>query len=149
MPAIENFKIVKAQESDISALTDLYSQLDSEDKLSIREAIQIFNKLKQYPDFSVYVARINDKIVGAFELLIMDNFAHNGAKSGIVEDLIVDKSMRSRGIGSTMMKYAIDLCRKNKCYKLVLSSNIKREKAHEFYEKLGFIKHGYSFTIEL
>ena len=34
------------------------------------------------------------------------------------------------------------------CYKLVLSSNAKRERAHAFYESLGFERHGYSFRIE-
>ncbi len=47
-----------------------------------------------------------------------------------------------------MMNYAIKLCRENGCYKVALSSNLKREKAHAFYEKLGFKKHGYSFLVE-
>jgi GNAT superfamily N-acetyltransferase len=46
------------------------------------------------------------------------------------------------------MAYAMDICRAKGCYKLVLSSNQKREDAHRFYEKLGFTKHGYSFLIE-
>ena len=35
------------------------------------------------------------------------------------------------------------------CYKLVLSSNAKRARAHEFYDKLGFRRHGISFWIDL
>jgi predicted GNAT family acetyltransferase len=42
----------------------------------------------------------------------------------------------------------MDRCKESGCYKLMLSSNIKRDLAHQFYEKLGFKKHGYSFTIE-
>lgn len=48
-----------------------------------------------------------------------------------------------------MMKYAIEYCKKYGCYKVSLSSNLKREKAHHFYESLGFRIHGYSFLLEL
>jgi GNAT superfamily N-acetyltransferase len=46
-----------------------------------------------------------------------------------------------------MMQYAIQLCRRAGCYKVTLSSNLKRKSAHEFYESLGFQRHGYSFLI--
>jgi GNAT superfamily N-acetyltransferase len=48
-----------------------------------------------------------------------------------------------------MMRFALDRCREKRCYKLVLSSNAKRERAHAFYEKLGFVRHGYSFRVDL
>jgi len=35
-----------------------------------------------------------------------------------------------------MMEHAIAECRKAGCYKLALSSNVKREGAHRFYESL-------------
>ena len=47
-----------------------------------------------------------------------------------------------------MMTYARELARQAGCYKLVLSSNRKRERAHAFYESLGFQRHGISFLIE-
>ena len=34
------------------------------------------------------------------------------------------------------------------CYKLALSSNRRRERAHAFYESLGFERHGVSFVID-
>ena len=55
----------------------------------------------------------------------------------------------SRGIGRAMMEFAQARCRDKRCYKLVLSSNAKRERAHAFYESLGFARHGYSFRTEL
>jgi GNAT superfamily N-acetyltransferase len=99
------------------------------------------------PNYKIYGAKYNGKIVGTFSLAIMDNIAHLGKSSGLVEDVVVDKNMRSKGIGKKMMEYAIEICRNNNCYKMSLSSNIKRERAHNFYEKLGFEKHGYSFSI--
>jgi GNAT superfamily N-acetyltransferase len=47
-----------------------------------------------------------------------------------------------------MMDDAMAHCREAGCYKMVLSSNLKREKAHLFYERLGFERHGVSFRVQ-
>lgn len=144
---IDDLEIAKATTADIPFILKLYAQIDNDETLSLDKANRIFSKFGIYPNYSLYVAKIADKIIGTFELLIMDNLAHKGAPSGIVEDVVVDKDYRSKGIGKKMMEYAKDVCQKNGCYKLTLSSNIHRDIAHKFYENLGFEKHGYSFLI--
>jgi GNAT superfamily N-acetyltransferase len=47
------------------------------------------------------------------------------------------------------MQFAVDRSREKGCYKLMLSSNAKRERAHAFYESLGFERHGFSFRVNL
>ncbi len=147
----DSLEIRKATATDIPMILELYAQkeIDDGDILSLDEAIKIFNKFQIYPNYSLYLAEVDNRAVGTFELLILDNLAHKGNKSGIVEDVVVDSNHRSKGIGKRMMEYAMDICRQNNCYKLTLSSSIHRDKAHKFYENLGFKKHGYSFLIEL
>ena len=79
----------------------------------------------------------------------MHNLAHQGTPSAIVEDVVVSESHQSQGIGRDMMQHAMRQAREAGCYKLVLSSNQQRERAHAFYESLGFARHGYSFQIEM
>jgi GNAT superfamily N-acetyltransferase len=88
-------------------------------------------------------------IVGTFALLVMDNLGHLGAPSAIVEDVAVDPQHQGHGIGRAMMKFALDRAQEQGCYKLMLSSNAKRERAHAFYESLGFTRHGFSFRVDL
>lgn len=147
---MSQLQIRKAASAEIPQILELFAQadIDNGEVLSIDAAQGIFNKLKLYPNFSIYVALIGDKVVGTFELLIMDNLAHLGKPSGIVEDVVVFGEYRSQGIGRKMMEYAMDVCRKAGCYKLILSSSLHRNRAHQFYENLGFKKHGYSFFIE-
>jgi GNAT superfamily N-acetyltransferase len=85
--------------------------------------------------------------VGTFALLVMHNLGHLGAPSAIVEDVAVAPALQGNGIGKTMIQCALGLSRAKGCYKLMLSSNAKREHAHAFYESLGFERHGFSFRV--
>jgi GNAT superfamily N-acetyltransferase len=143
--------IREANENDLELIIKLYSQpdIDNGEVISLGKAKEIFKKIKKYPFYKVYIAALEDEIVGTFELVIMDNFAHKGTPSGIIEDVVVSEKHQRKGIGKAMMFYAMNVCRDMGCYKVSLSSNLKRENAHEFYESLGFKKHGYSFYIEI
>ena len=82
-------------------------------------------------------------------LLVMDNLAHMGTPSAVVEDVCVDEQLQGQGIGKAMMHFALAFARKRGCYKLALSSNASRERAHAFYRSLGFEQHGLSFHVQL
>ena len=139
-----------ATDKDLPKVLELYShpEIDNGNVLSLTEAQAIFDKMKLYPDYNIYIAECADKIVGTFSLAILDNISHMGSKSGIIESVVVSQDMQGQGIGKQMMDFAIEVCRKKSCYKVELSSNLKREMAHKFYEKIGFKFHGYSFLTE-
>jgi GNAT superfamily N-acetyltransferase len=140
-----------ASKSDLSEILRLYAQPDLDDGqiLSLYEAEHIFERMASYPHYKIYVAVCDDRIIGTFALLIMDNLAHLGAPSAVIEDVAVDPKWQGRGVGKKMMQYALEIARKAGCYKAALSSNLKRERAHAFYESLGFERHGYSYRIRL
>lgn len=145
-----NLQIRTATEADLSSILALYVEVEDDGRvLSIEEARSIFARMQSYPDYKVYVAMLGGSIVGTFALLIMDNLAHMGAPSGVVEDVVVRADSRGKGVGEQMMQFAMHRCRERGCYKLALSSNLKREAAHRFYDGLGFQRHGYSFVVEL
>lgn len=143
--------IEPAQKTDLPGVLALYAQpeIDDGEVLPILEAEAIFARFARYPDYSLYVARDGDAIVGSFALLIMDNLGHLGAPSALVEDVVVDPARHGRGIGRQMMVFARRVAHDKGCYKLALSSNMKRDRAHAFYEGLGFERHGYSFLTHL
>lgn len=143
--------IRKAEKADLEEILSLYNQPDMDNGavLDTTAAEHIFDKMKKYPDYCIYVAEIGSEVVGTFALAIMDNLAHSGTPSGLIEDVVVSATLQGKGIGRSMMEQAIMVCREKGCYKVALSSNLKREKAHRFYEGIGFRKHGYSFLMEL
>ena len=144
--------IRRAQDSDLPALLRRYAQLDADGGpvLAVDAATAILRRMATYPDYAVHVATAADgTLVGTFALLVMDNLAHRGAPSAIVEDVCVAESLRRRGVGRAMMRFAMERARERGCYKLTLSSNVARDQAHAFYLSLGFEQHGLSFHVRL
>jgi GNAT superfamily N-acetyltransferase len=139
----------EASKADLPEVLRLYAQpaLDDGEVVSLLEAERLFERIARYPDYKIYVAVCEGSVVGTFALLIMDNLAHMGTPSAVIEDVAVDPQWQGRGVGKIMMGYALQICGEKGCYKAALSSNLKREQAHAFYESLGFERHGYSFRI--
>lgn len=151
MTGIETLHIREASRADLPGVLALYAQPDFDDAVVLSEddAERIFARFTDYPNYTLYVAEWDGRIVGSFALLIMDNLGHMGAPSGIVEDVVVGPVQQGRGIGRAMMSFALARCEERRCYKVMVSSNARRDRAHAFYEKLGFERHGYSFRIAL
>ena len=136
---------------DLPSVLALYAQpdMDNGKVLALEEAEQLFAQFSHYPNYRLFVACLDEVVIGTYALLIMHNLGHQGTPSAIVEDVVVRETHQSQGLGRDMMQHAMALARQAGCYKLMLSSNQKRERAHAFYESLGFQRHGFSFLIEI
>lgn len=143
--------IRKATEADLPAILDLYSQPELDDGVipSPEQARALWDRIQLYPNYHIYVAELGGSVVGTFALLIMDNLLHLGRPSGIVEGVAVAPACHGQGVGKEMMQFALDQCRHASCYKMALSTNLKRKNAHAFYESLGFTKHGFSYVVDV
>ncbi len=139
----------EATAADLPAVLALYAQpeLDAGAALPLAEAEAVFARMRAYPDYRLYVAELDGRVVGTFTLIVMENLSHCGASSGLVESVVVAAPHRGRGIGAVMMEHARRHCRARGCYKMALSSNTARGRAHAFYDRLGFERHGYSFRV--
>lgn len=141
--------IREAVEKDVSDILGLLSGMDGDGGLSLLNATEIWNKIKEYPYYKVLVVEDKDRIIGTCSLIVIDNLGHNGSGLAVVESVIIEQNYRGKGVGTLMMNHVAELARNRNCYKLMLSSNKKRVMAHRFYQKLGFKQHGISFAIEV
>jgi GNAT superfamily N-acetyltransferase len=139
-----------AERADVPAILQLYEAagITGERAFTVAEAEAQLALFARYPSYRVFVALMGPRIVGTYELMVMDNLAKAGARTAIVEDVAVAPDVQGVGIGRQMMLHARQQAAASGCYKLMLSSNQKREAAHAFYERLGFTRHGYSFLVE-
>lgn len=140
-----------ATEQDLPGVLALHAQPDLDDGvvLAPEAALEIFRKFARYPDYTLFVAEDEGILVGTYALLVMDNFGHLGARSAVVEGVAVAPDRQSAGIGGALMRHAIATAAEKGSYKLTLSSGSRRTRAHDFYERLGFRRHGVSFFMDL
>jgi ribosomal protein S18 acetylase RimI-like enzyme len=147
-----SYEIREASELDLPQVLSLYAQpaFDNERVLSQSDALEMFNTFKCYPFYKLFVLIETDqgKILASYAFLKMNNLGHLGSPSAVIEDVVVAPQYQGQGLGKRMMQHAMQLAKSLDCYKLVLSSNVKRVNAHAFYEALGFEQHGISFKVE-
>ena len=135
-----NVEVHDATDTDLPAILRVLSEsgIDGGKSFDIAEARDHLARLRQWPNFRLLAAAIEGEVVGTYSLIIMGKLGKRGTPAGVVEDVAVLPGRQGQGIGRAMMDHAIAQCRDAGCYKLALSSNVKRGDAHRFYESLGF-----------
>ena len=90
----------------------------------------------------------NGEEIGRCFLYFISNDLHERPYA-LLEDVYVREEYRGRGLGTELVKKAIEIARKRNAYKIIATSRFERENVHKFYEKLGFKKWGIEFRIDL
>lgn len=129
---------------DVPALCDLLSLLFSQEadfqpdyEAQRRGLLQILEN----PDVGVIlVARQKNQIVGMVNLLFTVSTAL-GQRVALLEDLVILPNQRAKGIGSKLLKEAIETAKLHNCHRITLLTDLANESAQRFYQK-----HGFSFS---
>ncbi len=131
--------IRELQEDDLfNGFLESLDTLKKASDLGKEKANEILKKIKSNPSHVIFVAILDDKIVGSTTMLIEPKFIHNGGKVAHIEDVVVTKEYQGKGIGEKLIRSLLDYAKKNDCYKTILDSS---DDVKPFYEKIGFKKH--------
>lgn len=115
-----------------SALTDAAATAPTEAHVAALRAIQAD------PSNALYVAELEGEVVGTFQLTFIRQLSYGGCLVAQVESVFVGSRARSRGVGGTMMEFARGEAERRGALRIQLTSNVLRERAHRFYERLGY-----------
>lgn len=85
------------------------------------------------------VAEIEGKIFGTLQLNFITYLTYQGGTRALIEGVRIDSTCRGKGVGKTMVNWAISKARTGGCHLIQLTTDKKRSDALEFYKKLGFI----------
>ncbi len=88
-------------------------------------------------------------VVGTMQLTLLPGLARGGATRMQVEAVRVDESLRGKGLGSAMMRWAIGEARRRGATLVQLTSDNSRLDAHRFYVRLGFVQSHAGFKLLL
>ena len=143
----------KTQDRQMSSLTDssktkirLATAADAEDiaRLSGQlgypstadEALQRLQAINRYPEHAVFVAEANGALAGWMHVFVRPSLTTPA--SAELASLVVDEHCRSHGIGQALISQAERWAVEQGCRMVTLRSNVKRLRAHAFYERLGY-----------
>ena len=134
-----------ARSADLPAVIAL---LQDDDRGRLREDpalpldpgyLAAFAAIDADPNQRLIVAEQDDAIVGTLQLAFLPGLSYKGAWRGQIEAVRIAAAVRGRGLGTTLIAWAIDCCRDRGCRIVQLSSNAERTRAHAFYRQLGFV----------
>ncbi|WP_211442388.1 GNAT family N-acetyltransferase [Collimonas humicola] len=141
----------QATPDDAETLVALLADMDEEPArdatLDADGARQIMGRMAAYPYFRAYLVFADDVAVGTFSILVFCSLTHEGTQQAVLDAVVVSRACRGQGIGSAMLDHAVRIAGEAGCYKIALSSNLKRMDAHRFYENFGFKQHGISLAV--
>ncbi len=148
---MESIKIRPATNEDVPAVVALYnySKGINTATFDVKTVGNIFEKVRKHPNFHVYIAEMDSRVVGTFMLVVSEATAGGEGPEGIVENVAVHRRYQRQGIGKQMMQFAMEMCKEAGCHKMRFSTNDRNAEASQFFEMLGFEQRGYGYTIDL
>jgi GNAT superfamily N-acetyltransferase len=120
-----------------------------EDPEDMAPYLAAFAELEADPRQRLIVAERAGTAVGTFQLSFIPGVAQQGLKRAMIESVRVATTERGTGLGTQMMRWAIDEARRAGCGQVQLTSNTERPDAHRFYERLGFVPTHVGFKLKL
>lgn len=118
----------------VLAFERLIPQISANSKIpSEKELEEIANSKNSY----LFVVEDKGIIVAALTFV---TYRIPTGKKAWIEDVVVDNSMRGRGLGQLITQYAIDFARDIGITRIDLTSNPSRLAANKLYQKIGFEK---------
>ncbi|HEY8081122.1 MAG TPA: GNAT family N-acetyltransferase [Acidimicrobiales bacterium] len=97
----------------------------------------------------VYVAAVADEVVGVCQVSRIEHLQHAGGRVAELESVHVAAGHRSEGVGGALLEACVAWAASNGCYRVQLTSNLRRPDAHRFYETNGFVGSHVGFKLAL
>ena len=148
IPQIKDFNNVnklakQVHELHVNWRPDLY--------LSVDEVINKENFKEMIKTKKIFVAKIDDLIVGyiTFNIKEKDNHSMRYRKQLEIEAICVDQRYRGKGIGTELLKYVKKIGKENNCTDLYLTVNEENANAIKVYEKFGFKIKNIAYSMQI
>jgi ribosomal protein S18 acetylase RimI-like enzyme len=129
--------IRKMRKEDIPELATLYKQFWKEES-SPELMLPRYKTLACNESYILLSAILDNQLAGSVQGIICDELYGTCRPFMVIENFIVDSTLRRKGIGKALFveieKYAI----KNNCHQIVLVTENDRYDACRFYESVGF-----------
>ena len=142
---IDRLSFRKACQRDVPQLTSLYQQSMPGVKTFRSSMEEMIAAMAANPDNRVIVGELDHQVVATFQLILYDNPVRAPKRKAVIDSVVVDEAFRNLGIGTAMMKWAVESLREEGCSHIGVASRFTRKVAHHVYQKLDFDQFGYYY----
>jgi len=141
-------EIRKVTENDFEKVYPLFEQLWPNKELDKDALRTVFNRGVNSCTDELFCLEYSSEVIGFCAYAIVNNLWQAGYISYMYA-MVVDEKYRGKGFGTMLINEAIQDSKNKGLKRLELDSGFHREKAHEFYMKLGFEKRAFLFSYQL
>ncbi len=113
------------------------------------ERLKIYEEELSRDDIKIFVVESENKLVALAEVLFVP-ILRRGNHRAVIESLVVTEKLRGHGLGSELINYVFDFCKKQGIKTLKLTTLNEFTESQKFYESHGgkFTEKAYRFNLE-
>ena len=137
----------RAKEQDLAFVRSLIQDLESEEVNQDQFSATFLHNLHR-PEIFYHIICHQNKPVG-FVSLHVENLLHHWGKVAEIQELIIHRDARGKGIGKWVLDQMIVSARMQECKLIELCTNKKRIDAQRFYRNAGWNESHFKYTFEL
>ena len=97
-----------------------------------------YEEINKDPHHELIVAELDGEVIGTVHLMFLPSISFQGGLRAQIDSVRIVTQHQGQGIGSEMMKWAIERAQARGAHIVQLTTHKSREDAHRFYERLGF-----------
>jgi len=143
---VHHIAIRDAKLGDAPALAKLMCELGYE--TTTAEMCQRLASILSDARYSTFVAEIEGRVCGMIGTFAYPGYEHNDL-SGRILAMVTSGEARRRGIGRALIAAAEKDFARRGIRRIAVNTQLSRQAAHKFYEKLGYERNGWRFVKEL
>jgi GNAT superfamily N-acetyltransferase len=136
---------------DLAALLELYQHLHTADApLPAAGRLQlVWGEIIADRKLRCFVVERDGKLISSCMLVIVPNLTRGARPYGLIENVVTYPDFRGQGIGTALLRHALQIARQANCYEVMLLTGSKSPETLRFYERAGFrrdVKTGFVAT---
>ncbi|MFA6528273.1 MAG: GNAT family N-acetyltransferase [Candidatus Gracilibacteria bacterium] len=141
----KEIKLVPLKKTDFDQVILLLKQLWPNKKINETNVkTTLLKQLKDKKRHLILMIKCYKETIGMITISWRLNLDVEGLL-GSIDEFIIDEKYRGMGIGTGVIKKAIEICKKRKTKGVTILSALHRKEAHNFYIKNGVPKTCYAF----
>ena len=129
--------IREAVPGDIPAVLDLIHQLGETDRPGPAATIGSLQAALGHPAIGVLIAEDGGRVEGFLSYTARPNLYH-GADAGHIDELVVDRRARGRGLGTALLTAFLDQMQRRGCAEVSVGVLADNYGAQRLYRAMGF-----------